>query len=749
MKTVKHILLCSLLAVLCAAGVSCTKEADPMSRAVIADSDYIEFEATNAAVREITVYADGKWIVDAPDWITVSPDSGTGTTEHVSISAADNVDASGVLLPRRDTVKFHGTKLISYSNVIVYQKGDKYRGAVDATVGSLKDVKDGLFVNMSGAMVMAADGSSAVLSDGSANLLISSKEKLAAGDVVSFKGLKGTSNGVPQISDIEDLKVDSHSTPAYPSAKDIASGLDSYSVGAPEFVTVSGVYDGASLSVEGASKTVSATASGVDLAALTGHKATFTGYSVSTNASKVNMIVTAATDDGLDQLIYFKDDFEWLEPWTTGSGAGDAVKDNDPSTTAPNVFTAAELSSFLDEMQKRGYGYIWGWAGQDWSDGTPDSANKRTLYLQHNYLKFGKTSYNSGIILPAMSEISGTTDIELSFDWCWQITGASKADVMTLTVEVQGEGTCADSGAKTSGEIDSSQSTVDGESKLEWQSRSVRINGVSSSTRIIIRPTNADPAVSNPDRKQNRWYLDNILVVPAEGSTPGGGDQPGGDVPDNTAANWTFSVERMDIYGPTFGGAKGSDGAYVGSNDKEAGDGGKFIDSDEGNAKITFVQIDKTSLDSAGKAARSIGATGEPYMNGCWLGDFWLYSLTTSGTYPAGAKIHFKGTMRASGTGIKHWTAEVLDGDKWVPAMELKSATVDGSAVSYNIEMVGTDNNDLDFTYTTTASVPSVQVRFVASSLQQANGNAVLTAPNGGTIRFKGAELSPLLEISK
>ena len=136
-------------------------------------------------------------------------------------------------------------------------------------------------------------------------------------------------------------------------------------------------------------------------------------------------------------------------------------------------------------------------------------------------------------------------------------------------------------------------------------------------------------------------------------------------------------------------------------------------------------------------------------MNGCWLGDFWLYSLTTSGTYPAGSKIHFKGTMRASGTGIKHWTAEVLDGDKWVPAMELKSATVDGSAVSYNIEMVGTDNNDLDFTYTTTASVPSVQVRFVASSLQQANGNAVLAAPNGGTIRFKGAELSPLLEISK
>ncbi|MBQ9462870.1 MAG: BACON domain-containing protein [Bacteroidales bacterium] len=748
MKNIKQIVLCGLAL----AGIlsSCTKEADPVAKAVMAQNTYLEFEATGAAPQAMTIYSDGDWTVDAPDWITVSQTSGSGTVEGVQISVADNKDAQGLLLPRRDTVKFHGRKLISYSNVIVYQKGDKYRGAADATVATLKDVKDGLFVNVNGAKVYASDGNSVVLSDGETNILLPIKKDVTPGDVISFRGLKGTENGQPVVSDIENLNIDSHSDVSYPaSAKDISGSLDALSVTAPEYVVVSGVFDGSSVVVEGCSRTVSPTAlSSLGLAALTGHKVSIFGYTVSANASKVNMIATSFVDNGIDMVIYFKDDFEWLEPWTTATGAGDAVKDNDPGTTAPNVFTSATCEGFTDEMVKRGYGYIWGWAGQDWSDGTPDNGNKRTLYLQKNYLKFGKTSYNSGIILPPMSEISGTADIELNFDWCWHITAAAKADIMTLTVEVVGNGACDDTGGKTSGEIDSEQSTEDGQSKIEWQNRTVRINGVDANTRIIIRPTNADPAVSNPDRKQNRWYLDNILVVPAEGSGSGGGG--GEDVPDNTSGAWTLSTDRMDIYGPTFGGAtKGSDGAFLGENDKQAGDGGKYIDADEGNGKITYVQIDKTTLDSANKAVRNIGATGEPYMTGCWQGDYWLFTVTTTGSYPAGSKIHFKGTMRASGGGIKHWTAEVLDGKDWVPAMDVKSTTVEGAAVSYNIEMVNTDNNDIEFTYTTKSSAPSVQVRFVASSLQQANAKAVLAAPSGGTIRFKGGELSPVLEISK
>ena len=206
---------------------------------------------------------------------------------------------------------------------------------------------------------------------------------------------------------------------------------------------------------------------------------------------------------------YFADDFEWLEPW-----AAYTIDDvaNNSVGTSPNLFTKAEVADALVEFQKRGYGYVWGWKDQDWSDGLPDNGNKQTLYLMHNYLKFGKTSYNSGIILPALSGIAGTADVDLTFDWCWCMTAASKPDVMTLTVTVTGGGRLADTGTEVSGNIESAQPTEGDLTKLEWQHATVRILGATPSTRITIRPTNADPTVTST-RKQNRWYLDNIRVV--------------------------------------------------------------------------------------------------------------------------------------------------------------------------------------------------------------------------------------------
>ena len=208
---------------------------------------------------------------------------------------------------------------------------------------------------------------------------------------------------------------------------------------------------------------------------------------------------------------YFADDFEWLEPWAAFTR--DDVANNSVFGSSPNAFTKADVAGALAELQTRGYGYVWGWKDQDWSDGLPDSGNKQTLYFMHNYLKFGKTSYNSGLILPALSKISGTADVDLTFDWCWCMTGASKPDVMTLTVTVTGGGKLADTGTEVSGNIESAQPTEGDQTKLEWQHAKVRILGATPSTRITIRPTNADPGVSNSARNQNRWYLDNVRVA--------------------------------------------------------------------------------------------------------------------------------------------------------------------------------------------------------------------------------------------
>ncbi|MBR1489153.1 MAG: BACON domain-containing protein [Bacteroidales bacterium] len=206
---------------------------------------------------------------------------------------------------------------------------------------------------------------------------------------------------------------------------------------------------------------------------------------------------------------YFADDFEWLEPWAAYTV--DDVGSNSVGS-APNAFTKAEVAGALAELQSRGYGYIWGWKDQDWSDGLPDSGNKQTLYFMHNYLKFGKTSCNSGIILPALTGISGSADVDLTFDWCWCMTGKSKPDIMTLTVTVTGGGRLADTGTEVSGNIESAQPTEGDLTKLEWQHVKVRILGATPETRITIRPTNNDPKVTS-SRDQNRWYLDNIRVV--------------------------------------------------------------------------------------------------------------------------------------------------------------------------------------------------------------------------------------------
>ncbi|MBR0174655.1 MAG: BACON domain-containing protein [Bacteroidales bacterium] len=200
--------------------------------------------------------------------------------------------------------------------------------------------------------------------------------------------------------------------------------------------------------------------------------------------------------------VVFEDDFEWLEPYATAANAPDDVTNNSVGSS-PNIFTNAALQPILADLQTKGYGFIWGGKGLEWSTAEPDSGNGRTLYLQKNYLKFGKSDYSSGLILPALTALTSAANVELTFDWCWCMTGGSKPDIMTLTAAVSG-------GEST--ELTSAQPTAEDQTKLEWQHASVTINGATAETRITLRPTNSDPYVSNT-RGQNRWYLDNIKIV--------------------------------------------------------------------------------------------------------------------------------------------------------------------------------------------------------------------------------------------
>ena len=706
---------------------SCKDEDTGMAEAVLASDTYISFAAQDAPSHTITVYSDGEWRVDGPSWVTVDPARGVGTVEGVTISVSDNVEGGVMGLPRRDTVKFHGNLLRSYSNVIVYQDGDKYNGAPTVKISGIAGVAEGGYLKVTDAVVYAVNKTGCVLSDGKTFLYFDNFAGVSVGDVISFHGCRSTSGGFPSVSDIEDLTVTGAEEVSLPEPVDLTSSIESYTVDSIRFASLDGVLKNGVITVGDASRTATLLnpTSDIDLEAVNGHRIHVEGFVVALAGGDYSIVASVVEDKGLDVVVsllakwhlgtginattatwaadgldavegsgkityvpydlensnannkykldiqannprvtgpwpgdywlfdvpssisagesvsisfesrvsatghkfwrleyldgsdwkvagnalttaepgyeitythamnsdgstniqvsaevtysqtttscqfrflcvanwsadgkgtvlsarnggsarlsitddsdetwqptirkisaaglrkvYFQDDFSWMAPYTAATSAGDAVGTDDPGTTAPNVFSTAALAeAFVPDFTARGYTFIWGPDSEGgWGTEIP-SGDFRTLYLQKDYLKFGKTSYNGGIKMSVLSGIEGTADISIDFDWCWQVTGAYKPDLMTLTLVAENGGTFADTGKSESGEIESGQSTEDGASHLAWQHATVVLKGATPQTVITIRPTEADPVTSNPARKQNRWYLDNILIQDAE-----------------------------------------------------------------------------------------------------------------------------------------------------------------------------------------------------------------------------------------
>ena len=522
MKKYVSILASAMLAVL---ALSCAKKEAEVAKAVLGDVSIMNFTATDPQAQTLTVVSDGPWQATAPEWITVTPSSGNGETV-VTVAALENKDAEGLLEPRSGKVYLAGNTIASRHTIIVSQEGDAYRSADHLTVSAIAGLADGKSFVLDEATVAAITGTGFVITDGAMNLYVKSQQSVQLGDLVTMKGLKGTENGVPMVNTVDACSVNAGGTMEYPTPIDLNTQIASYTATGTDYVQVSGLVSAGSLvvvvdEIEYAVKLIDP-AEGASFTGMNGHNVTVKGYSYGLLGAKMlGVLATEVKDDGVAEVIYFQDDFEWLEPWTK-TGVGDDVTANTVNTdTAPNVFAnASAFAEMITEFQSRGYGYIWGWKGQDWSDGAPDNGNKQTLYLQKNYLKFGKTSYNSGLVLPALKAIEGSDDVFVTFDWCYCMTGGNKPDLTTLTLTiVSGDGVFESTDAAQSEEIVSGQTVKeDGTTSLAWQTVSVKVKGASSNTVIAIHPTNTDPMVTNSARKQNRWYLDNIKVVPASGT---------------------------------------------------------------------------------------------------------------------------------------------------------------------------------------------------------------------------------------
>ena len=499
---------------------SCQPEESPLSRAILTSVSGLQFAAQNAEPQTITVYADAEWTVEAPEWVTVDKTEGNRTMD-VTISVADNMRDGALDNPKKDTIIFRGYNLLAHAYVIVSQDGDKYRGVVPSTIADVLKMKDEDVVVLDDVAVVAVSSNGFVVNDGNESVFVLSSETVTIGDCVDVWGSKGTMNAVPAVTICDNLKIERNFAVVYPLVNDITASIDTYAPAKLEYVELTGSLDGVNVTVEGAAKVGALLAhSSFDLAAINGHNVTVRGFSFGATASLVNIIPVEIVDLGVNEVIYFTDNFDWLADLATAAGAGDSMG-VDGDDNAKNAYTAVD--GFADLLASQGY-----------EDLFPSS---KTIYLQTNYLKFSKNKNVNGIRLPAVN-YGGTRSVVLTFDWGIHV-GSGGQDEVELVIEIEGNGTADQTSfTHTAGE-------------WEWQTETVVISGIDDNSRIVLKPSNFTGAATSSSLYE-RWYLDNIKIVDADGASVPSGPKT------YFEETWDWVAPWADAYGS---------GDSVGDND--------------------------------------------------------------------------------------------------------------------------------------------------------------------------------------
>lgn len=495
MKLAKQI-TASVLAALALCGFSgCSEEEEQLSKAVLASATTLTFEAQNASQKLITVYSDANWISEVPDWVTISPSQGGAGTTEVTVSVTDNMRDGAEDNPRKATLVFKGSTLASRAEVLVSQAGDKYRDVKDYAPSEIAALADETVVSLPDVIVMTLTTDGFVVSDteNSGNVYVINSTAVNVGDNLSLRGTKGSdtqSLAIVECDQVEVLSTGGKVT--YPAAEDITSKIDTYNPKDRTYVSVDGVLSGTNIVVDGAQYSVAVTNApeSMNLAALNGHKVTAKGYFAGVAAPVVRITLAQIEDKGLFKEIYFSEDFEWLDPWALAVGAGRSVEDDNLDAYCPQLPTPkVDGVSALDALEAKGYEFL----------RVTTKTEGECIYLQQNYLKFGKTGYQAGIVLPTMDNVPAGTKLTLSFDWCPMRQVSGKIDPVNLLVIVS-------NGAQELASYDVPEAGWADGHKLEWIRAEVAIEGIdiTPETRITIRQTQW------PATTANRWFLDNI-----------------------------------------------------------------------------------------------------------------------------------------------------------------------------------------------------------------------------------------------
>lgn len=544
MKIIKRLIFA--LAAL-AAFSSCMKEEEKtIATAIMTDKSSLTFGIDDELTQTLTVYADAPWTAEYEGWLTLDPAAGTSGETVVTVTAKANIREELPDRPRESVITFVGQNLYADAVVSVLQNGDKYRDLVAGTLTEAFAQEANTFVGAKDVQVVALTSDGFVVEDETAISYVTSTKEVAVGDKGSVYAYVSNLNGLPSLKDADKFEKSSNATVDYSGAKDITSTLQAYVPEQTELVSLQGKLSSKKIELYHAEGEEPAqrdsiivellnTHSSLKMSELDGWLVNAKGYVFGKSGNTIYIVPVVLEGVQSLETVYFADDFEWIT-WATV----DAVGKDDQSTSVTNIWKADWADAFFAKFNEIGYQYLWSTVGdKEFKVGPEQAANPSvgkdgSMYACKNYLKFGQSSYNAALRLPALSSIQGTANIQIDFDWCWQVTGERKPDIMTMSVETT-NGKFEQTGLGMSEQLESTQSQTDGESHLAWQHARVILTDATAETVLTIRPTYADPAKQNSARKQNRWYLDNIKIIEYTGSV---------SVAEPTEAEITISMEN-------------------------------------------------------------------------------------------------------------------------------------------------------------------------------------------------------------
>ena len=174
-----NIILAMLLAVVGVFSLTSCKDDEPtVAKAVLCSVFSLDFDA-NGGSQEVKVVSDAMWHVEAPDWITVSPETGEGTT-FVTITAKSNYEGTEMNARRNADVIFKGNTKESEAVVVVRQDGDGYKGVVPCTGAEFYTKANEAVVIVKDMTVVATYAGGIIATDGASNVYAVIADRAAA-----------------------------------------------------------------------------------------------------------------------------------------------------------------------------------------------------------------------------------------------------------------------------------------------------------------------------------------------------------------------------------------------------------------------------------------------------------------------------------------------------------------------------------------------------------------------------------------